>query len=155
MKFDFRKRRVMLLFRNRTISGSIYWVLRFKTTYPASENCLQISLQLNRGRNRFESNAFGFERDWFCGRFKFSLVNLFFLNSIFQRCSEAEENLRRGFFWGMGNLCRFKGERGFSQSLWVKMTKQKCWNKLIKTEKERTLIYLSWIDRMFGRAYPN
>ena len=100
MKFDFRKlifsKRVMLLFRNRTISGSINWVLRFKTTYPSSENCLQISLQLNRGRHRFESNALGFERDWFCGRFKFSLVNLLFLNSIFQRCSEAEENLRRG-----------------------------------------------------------
>ena len=139
----FCQKGVMLLFRNRTISGSIYWVLRFKTiTYPASENCLQISLQLNRGRHRFESNALGFERDWFCGRFKFSLVNLLFLNSIFQRCSEAEENLRRTRLF-------------FSQSLWVKMTKQKCWNKLIKTEKERTFIYLSWIDRMFGRAHPN
>ena len=92
----FCQRGVMLLFRNRTISGSIYWVLRFKTTYPASENCLQMCLQLNRGRHQFESNVPGFERAWFCGRFKFSLINLLFLNSIFQRCSEAEENLRRG-----------------------------------------------------------
>ena len=53
-------------------------------------------LQLNRGRHQFESNVLGFERAWFCGRFKFSLINLLFLNSIFQRCSEAEENLRRG-----------------------------------------------------------
>ena len=52
-------------------------------------------LQLNRGRHQFESNVPGFERAWFCGRFKFSLINLLFLNSIFQRCSEAEENLRR------------------------------------------------------------
>ena len=102
------------------------------------------------------------QRSWFWTRLVLRKVQVFFnyltfselnLSTLFWSRRKPEER----FFWEMGNLCRFKGERGcfFSQSLWVKMTKQKCWNKLIKTEKERTFIYLSWIDRMFGRAHPN
>ena len=49
-KIDFVKGQFCSCFRNYTISGSICWVLRFKTiTYPASENCPQMCLQLNRG----------------------------------------------------------------------------------------------------------
>ena len=49
-KTDFVKGQFCPCFRNYIISGSICWVLRFKTiTYPASENCPQMCLQLNRG----------------------------------------------------------------------------------------------------------
>ena len=77
-KTDFVKGQFCPSFRNYTISGSICWVLRFKTiTYPASENCPQMCSQLNCGCHQIERNA---ETFFFllCRSFKFSSLKLLF-----------------------------------------------------------------------------
>ena len=114
-------------FREHTISGKIYWVLRFKTIiYSASSWKLSSNVFTVKPWTPlvWEQRGKLIESTWFWARLVLQKFQVFFNELTFSELSLSTlfwsgGKPKKRFLWGMGNIFRLKEERGSFIAIFV------------------------------------